>query len=69
MSIPKKDLDLIQKYIADNPDLDFYCPLPFSHFSSSPDGRYKPCCVAKAAPYTTKDKSPLEFFFPSPAGY
>ena len=62
MSIPQKDLDLIQKYIADNPDLDFYCPLPFSHFSSSPDGRYKPCCVAKAAPYTTKDMSPLEFF-------
>ncbi len=61
-AIPSKDLELIQKYIADNPKLDFYCPLPFSHFSSSPDGRYKPCCVAKAAPYTTRDKSPLEFF-------
>lgn len=62
MAIKRKDQELIDKYIADNPDLDFYCPLPFSHFSSSPDGRYKPCCVAKAAPYTTKDKSPLEFF-------
>lgn len=62
VDIPKKDLDLINGYSAENPDLDFYCPLPFSHFSSSPDGRYKPCCVAKAAPYTTKDKSPLEFF-------
>lgn len=61
-AIPPKDLELIQKYIAENPGLDFYCPLPFSHFSSSPDGRYKPCCVAKAAPYTTRDKSPLEFF-------
>ena len=62
MAIRQKDQQLIDKYIEDNPDLDFYCPLPFSHFSSSPDGRYKPCCVAKAAPYTTKDKSPLEFF-------
>ncbi len=62
LNIPPKDLELIRKYIAANPNLDFYCPLPFSHFSSSPDGRYKPCCVAKAAPYTTKDKSPLEFF-------
>lgn len=62
VAIPSKDLALIQQYIAENPNLDFYCPLPFSHFSSSPDGRYKPCCVAKAAPYTTKDMSPLEFF-------
>jgi MoaA/NifB/PqqE/SkfB family radical SAM enzyme len=61
-AIPARDLALIQNYIAENPRLDFYCPLPFSHFSSSPDGRYKPCCVAKAAPYTTKDMSPLEFF-------
>ncbi len=61
-AIPAKDQELISKYIADHPQLDFYCPLPFSHFSSSPDGRYKPCCVAKASPYTTKDKSPLEFF-------
>lgn len=62
MAIRPADQALIDQYIADNPDLDFYCPLPFSHFSSSPDGRYKPCCVAKAAPYTTKDQSPLEFF-------
>ncbi len=62
MAIRPKDQALIDKYLEDNPDLDFYCPLPYSHFSSSPDGRYKPCCVAKAAPYTTKDKSPLEFF-------
>ena len=62
MNIQPKDQELISKYIEDNPDLDFYCPLPFSHFSSSPDGRYKPCCVATAAPYTTRDKSPLEFF-------
>lgn len=61
-AIPPKDLEIIQRYLSENPKLDFYCPLPFSHFSSSPDGRYKPCCVAKAAPYTTKDKSPLEFF-------
>ena len=61
-SIPEKDRDLIDRYLKDHPQLDFYCPLPFSHFSSSPDGRYKPCCVAKAAPYTTADKSPLEFF-------
>lgn len=62
VAIPPKDLELIQKYMSENPELDFYCPLPFSHFSSSPDGRYKPCCVARAAPYTTRDKSPLEFF-------
>lgn len=62
LSIPARDLDLIRNYIADHPGLDFHCPMPFSHFSSSPDGRYKPCCVAKASPYTTKDKSPLEFF-------
>ncbi|MBP7951283.1 MAG: twitch domain-containing radical SAM protein [Verrucomicrobiales bacterium] len=62
LSIPEKDLQLIRDYLDKNPNLDFYCPLPFSHFSSSPDGRYKPCCVAKASPYTTKDKSPLEFF-------
>ena len=28
----------VDKYLEDNPDLDFYCPLPYSHFSSSPDG-------------------------------
>ena len=40
MAIRRQDQELIDKYIEDNPDLDFYCPLPFSHFSSSPDGRY-----------------------------
>ena len=60
--VKAKDLELIREYLAKRPGRDFYCPLPFSHFSSSPDGRYKPCCVARAAPYTTKDMSPLEFF-------
>ena len=62
MSIDRNDASIIRPYLEENKELDFYCPLPFSHFSSSPDGRYKPCCVAKAAPYTTKDMSPLEFF-------
>lgn len=60
--MPEEDRDLIARYLAENPDLDFYCPLPFSHFSSSPDGRYKPCCVARAAPCSTRTHSPLEFF-------
>ena len=27
-------LELLPQIFADNPDLDFYCPLPFSHSSS-----------------------------------
>ena len=40
----------------------WFCPLPFVHFSISPNGQYQACCEAKNWKDTIHNTSPLEFF-------